>query len=186
MSPDADTFYQKKSNFSSIFSKKNDNSGNGTSKNNNDSSRLSQRKLLFNESNNENKKENEQKSRNKSFEPLNKKKLTTHDLYDIVKEGKKLNEKDIKNISKFIFQKHKQLKNKKDTVNFIKEVQILSDGFDINKVCKSIETIPNKEIMQIRNFKKINGELNKLDKKYVREICEFKARNQRNDVEEIV
>ncbi len=40
--------------------------------------------------------------------------------------------------------------------------------------------------MQIRNFKKINGELNKLDKKYVREICEFKARNQRNDVEEIV
>ena len=186
MSPDADTFYQKKSNFSSIFSKKNDNSGNGISKNNNDSSRLSQRKLLFNESNNENKKENEQKSRNKSFEPLNKKKLTTHDLYDIVKEGKKLNEKDIKNISKFIFQKHKQLKNKKDTVNFIKEVQILSDGFDINKVCKSIETIPNKEIMQIRNFKKINGELNKLDKKYVREICEFKARNQRNDVEEIV
>ena len=186
MSPDADTFYQKKSNFSSIFSKKNDNSGNGTSKNNNDSSRLSKRKSLFNESNHENKKENEQKSRNKSFEPLNKKKLTTHDLYDIVKEGKKLNENDLKNISKFIYQKHKQLKNKKDTVNFIKEVQILSDGFDINKVCKSIETIPNKEIMQIRNFKKINGELNKLDKKYVREICEFKARNQRNDVEEIV
>ena len=69
-------------------------------------------------------------------------------------------------------------------MNLIKDVQLLSDGFDINKVTKSIENIPSKEIKQIKNFKKINNELKRLDKRYVKEICEFKARNQRNEGEE--
>ena len=80
--------------------------------------------------------------------------------------------------------KENKYKKKKNTVNIIKDIQILSDGFDINKVCKNIENIPNNEIKQIKNFKKINVELNKLDKEYVRQICQFKALNERNDAEE--
>ena len=99
-----------------------------------------------------------------------------------------MDKNQLKKIQKFIYQKHKQLKNKKDkdTVHFIKEVQLLSDGFDINKVCRSIETFPTKGIKQIKNFKKVNGELNRLDRRYVKDICEFKARNQRNDAEEMI
>ena len=92
-----------------------------------------------------------------------------------------MNKNNLKHIYKYMYHKNKNHKKKKDTMNLIKNVQILSDGFDINKVTKSIENIPNKEIKQIKNFKKIGVELNRLDKRYVKEICEFKARNQRND-----
>lgn len=202
ISPNADTLCQKQSNYSNIFSKMMENSNtNRKSINRNDSIRrnnsisvkndtlrLSKRKSKLDESFLEEKNDNEIKNKNNSIE-LKNKKISVHDLYDIVKSGKDLDKNQLKKIQKFIYQKHnKQLKNKKDkdTVHFIKEVQLLSDGFDINKVCKSIETFPTKGIKQIKNFKKVNGELNKLDKRYVKEICEFKARNQRNDAEEMI
>ena len=122
----------------------------------------------------------------KSFIKLEKNvhEIVISDLYDKLKGGKNLNRNSLKHISKYILHKKLKNSNKKDTINLIKDVQLLSDGFDINKVSKSIENFPNKEIKQIRNFKKINSELNKLDKKYVKDICEFKAKNQRNDGQE--
>ena len=184
VSPQGMTFYPKNSDISNIFKKNVYKSVNiRTNKNDNDSSRLSVNKSLLNESYNENKIQNERK---KNFIKLEKNvsKLVLSELYDKLKDGRNLNKNNLKNIYNYIH--HKKLKNKKkkDTMNLIKDVQLLSDGFDINKVSKSIENIPNKEIKQIRNFKKINLELNKLDKKYVKDICEFKAKNQRNDGEE--
>ena len=115
------------------------------------------------------------------------KKVVVSDLYDKLKDGKDINKNTLKHIYKYIYHKKLKKKNKKDTINLIKDVQLLSDGFDINKVTKSIEDIPSKEIKQIKqikNFKNINNELNILDKRYVKEICEFKARNQRNEGQE--
>ena len=119
----------------------------------------------------------------KKFSKNNKNAIVS-ELYDIAKSEKELKESDIEKIKNFLSKKENKYKKKKNTVNIIKDIQILSDGFDINKVCKNIENIPNNEIKQIKNFKKINVELNKLDKEYVRQICQFKALNERNDAEE--
>ena len=189
LSGDRGAIYPIKSNFLNAHSQKEkENSYNlPTSKNNNDSSRPSLMKSLVNESLNDNKKEKEKdkdkrKSRNsKLIDNNNIQKVVVSELYDKLKDGKILNTNNMKHIYKFIYHKKLNKKKKKDTMNLIKDVQLLSDGFDINKVSKSIENLPNKEIKQIKNFKIINNELNKLDKKYVREICEFKARNQRNE-----
>ena len=145
-----------------------------TSENNNDNSRHS---IKINNAVNENKKEIEEKN----IISKKNKNVIISELYDKLKDGGKVNKNNLKHIYKYMHHKNKNHKKKKDTMNLIKNVQILSDGFDINKVTKSIENIPNKEIKQIKNFKKIGFELNRLDKRYVKEICEFKARNQRND-----
>ena len=188
LSGDKRAFYPPKNNFSNSYSQKEkENLSNLlTSKYNNDSHRPSLMKSLVNESPNDNKKEKDKdkdktKSRNSNLIDNNIQKVVVSELYDKLKDGKILNTNNMKNICKFIHHKKINKKKKKDTMNLIKDVQLLSDGFDINKVSKSIENLPNKEIKQIKNFKIINNELNKLDKKYVREICEFKARNQRNE-----
>ena len=184
LSGERKAIYPPKSNFSNVYSQKEkENSSNlPTSKNNNDSSQPSLLKSLVNESLNDNKKEKDKrKSRNSNLIDNNLQKVVVSELYDKLKDGKILNANNMKNIYKFIHHKKISKKKKKDTMNLIKDVQLLSDGFDINKVSKSIEDLPNKEIKQIKNFKIINNELNKLDKKYAREICEFKARNQRNE-----
>ena len=164
-----------------------------TSKNNNESSRPSRpsrlsrpsiRKSLLNDSSNDIKIEKEKELKKKNSKSSYKQQnsiIIISDLYDKLKDGKSFNKNNLKHIYNYIHQKNLKKKKKKDTMNLIKDVQLLSDGFDINKVSKNIENIPNKEIKQIKNFKIINNELNKLDKKYVKEICEFKAKNQRNE-----
>ena len=176
------------SNFSKIFSQKDkDNSSNmPTSKNNNDSNRTSFRKSINNDSFNDKKKGKLSKTvgKKKQKSKKNIQKVVISDLYDKLKDGKNLNKNNLRHIYKYINQKNLGKKNQKDTMNLIKDVQLLSDGFDINKVTKSIDNIPYKEIKQIKqikNFKIINNELNRLYKRYVKEICEFKARNQRNE-----
>ena len=177
-------------NFSNFLpQKEKENSSNLTSsKNNNDSNRSSLKKSLVNDLVSTNKKENiKRQSRNSKLMDENIKKVVVSDLYDKLKDGKDINKNTLKHIYKYIYHKKLKKKNKKDTINLIKDVQLLSDGFDINKVTKSIEDIPSKEIKQIKqikNFKNINNELNILDKRYVKEICEFKARNQRNEGQE--
>ena len=158
-----------------------------TSKNNNESNRPSIKKSIQNNSSQDIKIEKEKELKKNNSKPSYKNQksiIIISDLYDKLKDGKNFNKNNLKHINKFINQKNLKNKNKKDTMNLIKDVQLLSDGFDINKVSKSIENIPNKEIKQIKNFKIINNELNKLDKKYVKEICEFKAKNQRNEGQE--
>ena len=176
---------QCKSNISSFYTPKVDSSSNNRSKNNNDSSRLSIRKSLLNESINKNDNKNILEIKDKEKE-LNKKILKNHisELYDIARNEKELSEMNFKKIKNFINQKEMKYKKKKNTVNLIKDLQILSDGFDINKVVKNIEDIPTNEIKQIKNFKNINIELNKLDKEYVKQICQFKAKNERKDGQE--
>ena len=181
LSPQGMTFYPKNINISTIL-KRTDTIN--IQKNNKDANnRINVKKSFLNESYNEKVKGNEKK---KSIIKLDKnaQEIVIADLYDKLKDGKDLNKKSLKNIYKYIYNKKIKKKKKKDTINLIKDVQLLSDGFDINKVSKSIENIPNKEIKQIRNFKKINLELNRLDKKYAKDICEFKAKNQRNDGQE--
>ena len=181
-------FHQRKSNMSSYISHKFDNSSQNQSQNNNDSNPLSLRKSLLNDS--LNKKINESKNetpKEKNIEnrlSKNYKNAIISELYDIAKSEKELRESDLEKIKNYLSKKENKYKKKKNTVNLIKDIQILSDGFDINKVSKNIENIPNNEIKQIKNFKKINVELNKLDKEYVRQICQFKALNERNDAEE--
>ena len=158
-----------------------------TSKNNNESNRPSIKKSIQNNSSQDVKIEKEKDLKKNNSKPSYKNQksiIIISDLYDKLKDGKNFNKNNLKHINKFINQKNLKNKNKKDTMNLIKDVQLLSDGFDINKVSKSIENIPNKEIKQIKNFKIINNELNNLDKKYVKEICEFKAKNQRNEGQE--
>ena len=179
---------QRKSNISSFISHKFDNSSQNQSQNNNDSNPLSLRKSILNDSTNKkiNESKNEMSKENnieKKFSKNNKNAIVS-ELYDIAKSEKELKESDLEKIKNFLSKKENKYKKKKNTVNIIKDIQILSDGFDINKVCKNIENIPNNEIKQIKNFKKINVELNKLDKEYVRQICQFKALNERNDAEE--
>ena len=180
--------HQRKSNISSFISHKFDNSSQNQSQNNNDSNPLSLRKSLLNDSLNkkinESKKETPKKNDIEKRFSKNNKNAIISELYDIAKSQKELRKNDLEKIKNFLSKKENKYKKKKNTVNLIKDIQILSDGFDINKVSKNIENIPNNEIKQIKNFKKINVELNKLDKEYVRQICQFKAINERNDAEE--
>lgn len=179
---------QRKSNISSFLSHKVDNSSQNQSQNNNDSNPLSLRKSLLNDSINkkinESKKETPKENNLENRFSKKYKNENISELYDIAKSEKELKERDLEKIKNFLSKKENKYKKKKNTVNLIKNIQILSDGFDINKFSKNIENIPNNEIKQIKNFKKINKELNKLDKEYVRQICQFKALNERNDAEE--
>jgi len=186
--PKDNLLHQRKSNVSSFISHKLDNSSQNQSQNNNDSNPLSLRKSILNDSTNkkinESKRDTPQENNIERKFSKNNKNAIISELYDIAKSDKEIKENDLERIKNFISQKENKYKKKKNTVNLIKEIQILSDGFDINKVSKNIENFPDNEIKQIKNFKKINVELNKLDKEYVRQICQFKALNERNDADE--
>lgn len=177
----------KKSNLSSAITPKIESSSNNRSKNN-DSSRISIIKSLLNESNNKNSNENknlENLENHKSIKVYkSRRRYNLYELYDIVKRKKKLSKNNLKKISEFIKQRDIKFKKLKNPVNLLKDIKILSEGYDINKMARNIEDIERYEIKPVKNFKNINIEINNLDKNYISQICDFKAKNKRNDGEE--
>ena len=148
------------SNYSSILSQKDkDKSSNvPTSKNNNNSNRTSFRKSINNNDSFIDKKKGKLSktiSKKKQKSQNNLKKIAISDLYDKLKDGKIKNKNSLKHIYKYIYQKNLTKKNKKDTMNLIKDVQLLSDGFDINKVTKSIENIRVKKLNKLKILKRL-------------------------------
>jgi hypothetical protein len=141
---------------------------------------------LEEENNNEKEKKDEKEDdkvndENKQKEDSNKKIIIISDLYEQVKDMKKLNNENIKEIDTYIHQKDIEYKRSKNTVNLINDVQLVLDEFDINKIAKNFSDTKNKEYIKIKTFKKMDKKLKKLDKKYINDIIQFKARNLKND-----
>jgi len=141
---------------------------------------------LEEENNNEKEKNDEKEDdkvndENKQKEESNKKIIIISDLYEQVKDMKKLNNENIKEIDTYIHQKDIEYKRSKNTVNLINDVQLVLDEFDINKIAKNFSDTKNKEYIKIKTFKKMDKKLKKLDKKYINDIIQFKVRNLKND-----
>ena len=141
---------------------------------------------LEEENNNEKEKNNEKEDdkmndENKQKEESNKKIIIISDLYEQVKDMKKLNNENIKEIDTYIHQKDIEYKRSKNTVNLINDVQLVLDEFDINKIAKNFSDTKNKEYIKIKTFKKMDKKLKKLDKRYIKDIIQFKVRNLKND-----
>ena len=109
------------------------------------------------------------------------KKIKISDLYDEVKNLKNLNNEELKEIDTYINQKDIAYKKKKDTVNILKDAQLVIDEFDINPIARNYFSIKCKENSKIKKFKKINLKMKNLDAKYLKELCHFKAKYGRND-----
>ena len=130
---------------------------------------------------NDEKEDDKENDENKQKEESNKKIIIISDLYEQVKDMKKLNNENIKEIDTYILQKDIEYKRSKNTVNLINDVQLVLDEFDINKIAKNFSDTKNKEYIKIKTFKKMDKKLKKLDKKYINDIIQFKARNLKND-----
>ena len=118
---------------------------------------------------------NEEIKENLNLEP---KKIIISDLYDELKDMKKLDENNLKEIDEYIEQENIEYKRKKNIAKIIKEAQTNSDELDINKIAKSFHDISNyknKEYIKIKKIKNMNSIIKALDKKYIKEICNFKA-----------
>ena len=124
---------------------------------------------------------NEKEIENNKKEKENKKIVIISDLYNEVKDMKKLNDENLKDINTYIDQNDIEYKRKKNTINIVKEAQQVTDEFDINKIVRNFIDVKRQEPSQIKKFKKINIKLKKLDHKCIRDICEFKAKNLIND-----
>ena len=133
------------------------------------------------EKENDNIKENENedtKENNIEKEEKNPKKIIIiSDLYNEVKDKRKINQENIKEIDTYINQQRLEYKRKKNTVAMLKEVQLLIDEFDINKIAKNYNEIKNEESKKIKILKKMDKKLKKLDKRYMQEIIKFKVKN---------
>ena len=118
---------------------------------------------------------NEEIKENLNLEP---KKIIISDLYDELKDMKKLDDNNLKEIDEYIEQENIEYKRKKNIAKIIKEAQTNSDELDINKIAKSFHDISNyknKEYIKIKKIKNMNSIIKALDKKYIKEICNFKA-----------
>ena len=124
---------------------------------------------------------NEKEIENNKKEKENKKIVIISDLYNEVKDMKKLNDENLKDINTYIDQNDIEYKRNKNTINIVKEAQQVTDEFDINKIVRNFIDVKRQEPSQIKKFKKINIKLKKLDHKCIRDICEFKAKNLIND-----
>ena len=129
-----------------------------------------------NQKNNEENKESDLKDEEKE-----KKVIIISDLYDEVKDLKNLNDERIKEINAYINQRDIEYKRNKSTVKILEDVQLVIDEFDINKIAKNFNEIKKKEYVKVKTFKKMDKKLKKLDKKYIKEIVKFKARNMKSD-----
>ena len=129
-----------------------------------------------NQKNNEENKESDLKDEEKE-----KKVIIISDLYDEVKDLKNLNDERIKEINSYINQRDIEYKRNKSTVKILEDVQLVIDEFDINKIAKNFNEIKKKEYVKVKTFKKMDKKLKKLDKKYIKEIVKFKARNMKSD-----
>ena len=118
---------------------------------------------------------NNKDDKNKIKEENNKNILILSNLYEEVKDGKILDKERIEDINYYIKLKGIEYKKKKNTIKNLKDVKILLDKLDINKIAKDFRIIKNKENTQIIKFMKIDNKLRKLDKKYIKDIIEFKA-----------
>ena len=118
---------------------------------------------------------NNKDDKNKIKEENNKNILILSNLYEEVKDGKNLDKERIEDINYYIKLKGIEYKKKKNTIKNLKDVKILLDKLDINKIAKDFRIIKNKENTQIIKFKKIDDKLRTLDKKYIKDIIEFKA-----------
>jgi len=118
---------------------------------------------------------NNKDDKNKIKEENNKNILILSNLYEEVKDGKILDKERIEDINYYIKLKGIEYKKKKNTIKNLKDVKILLDKLDINKIAKDFRIIKNKENTKIIKFKKIDNKLRKLDKKYIKDIIEFKA-----------
>lgn len=140
-------------------------------------------KNIINTDSNINKEINNNKeiSNNNFIKKENEKKIKISDLYDELKNLKKLNNEELKEIDTYINQKDIAYKKKKDTVNILKDAQLVIDDFDINPIAKNYFSIKCKENRNIKKFKKINLKMKNLDAKYLKELCHFKVKYGRND-----
>ena len=114
-------------------------------------------------------------------EKIKDKKIIISDLYEGIKYFKKLNDSELKDIDTYINQKGIEYKRNKDTINLIKEAQITIEQLDINKIAKQYIEAKNKGYNKIKNIKKMNKKLKKLDRKYIQDICEFNIKYGKKD-----
>ena len=155
--------------------------GNNEEENNNENKNNLEEENKNEKENNNEKEDNKENDNNKYKEESNKKIIIISDLYEQVKGMKKLNNEKIKEIDTYIHQQDIEYKRSKNTVNLINDVQLVLDEFDINKIAKNFSDTKNKEYIKIKTFKKMDKKLKKLDKKYIKDIIQFKARNMKND-----
>ena len=132
-------------------------------------------------SNDNQKNDEENKESDLKDEEKEKKVIIISDLYDEVKDLKNLNDERIKEINAYINQRDIEYKRNKSTVKILEDVQLVIDEFDINKIAKNFNEIKKKEYVKVKTFKKMDKKLKKLDKKYIKEIVKFKARNMKSD-----
>ena len=125
--------------------------------------------------NNDNEKENEKKEEEKNIQ-----KIKISDLYDELKGLKKLNKKNLNEIETYIKEKNIEYKKKKNTINIIKDLKLVLDDIDINKIARDYFSFKCKENNKIKKFKKINTILKNLDVKYLKDLYRFKTKYGKN------
>ena len=119
--------------------------------------------------------------KNKVKEDNKKKVIIISNLYEEVKGGKILNKEKIKDINYYIKQRGVEYKKKKNIIKNLKDVKIILDKFDINRIAKDFREAKSIENTKIIKFKKMDKKLRKLDKKYLKDIIQFKAKNIKKD-----
>ena len=119
--------------------------------------------------------------KNKVKEDNNKKVIIISNLYEEVKGGKILNKEKIKDINYYIKQRGVEYKKKKNIIKNLKDVKIILDKFDINRIAKDFREAKSIENTKIIKFKKMDKKLRKLDKKYLKDMIQFKAKNIKID-----
>ena len=103
-----------------------------------------------------------------------------YEIYNKIKNNGEISETNYRKINIYYKGRDLEAKNKKNAVEIINDIKLISDDFNINKLNNPL--IGEKQIQLFKKFRKTNSELNNLDKDYVRAICQYRAKNERNEV----